>query len=193
MTLVVFMFIAALVLIGPALGLIPPIRLGRARNSMFTIQMPDRKEAYLDRWPAVLAQEVVEWIGAWIVAVVIGFIAFQPIAMILPAVMEPLVVPLVVLAVWSVRDWNWMERQLEYIGHAAEWKTGNSQGVEAYTTQRLEDFAFKAWRGYQADGGCMADVSAQDVHRGIIRMERVADLLLVIGRKRIERGVNAGN
>lgn len=137
-----FASFAAAVLLPPVVGLLPPLRKGRAFNGIAHIAMPDRTKVYFETWEPVLAQEVVEWWAAWAGA----FLIALPLAFLIAGTPFAIATPLAAVLAWQWRNTSWGTRQLEYIGWAAEWAWAHRTGVDGYDD--LDAYGDRLRRGY---------------------------------------------
>lgn len=137
------LFLAISVLL-PVLGLLPPMARGRAFNGLFGIRMPDRTQVYLDRWDGVLAQELVEWWAAWLVAAMLAAAPVWALSTFTPLALAS---PILLVLAWHWRCTDWGRMQLEYLGWAAEWLHGQRTAPHEYTS--LEDHAHRMVGGYE--------------------------------------------
>lgn len=173
--MIAFAVFAGLVLGLPVLGLLPPQRRGRAFNAIAHIAMPERAH-YGARWASVLAQEVVEWWSAWAGAFVLAA---------LPAVLLDrltpfgLGAPLLAVAAWCWRRTKPGERQLEYLGWAAEWLHGRRQRLPEYRDLPL--YADRMRLAYPRLFGAMT--SLQVMHRLESRFWLARILLALLSRR----------
>lgn len=114
--MMMFLTLASLILILPVLGIWPRIKEGRAFNSIWSIAMPAEGSPKYDTRPyaALYAQELAEFWTAWAVALaIVSPLTLLPFGQYAAIVLSPLA--------WKWRTTIWGERQLELIGHAAEW------------------------------------------------------------------------
>lgn len=173
--------IVALVILGlPMLGLLPPMRQGRAFNGIAHIAMPDRTRIYRERWEPVLAQEVVEWWCAWAGAFLLALPAALALTIALPEL--SIAAPILAVLAWNWRKTDWGRAQLEYLGWVVEWLHGQKVAPHAYTS--LADHAGQMISGYTV-------FSSTSQARALARLERrmwLGRILLTILAARIARG-----
>ena len=137
-----------LVVLGlPLVGLLPPTRLGRAFNGLFTIRMPD-PSVYGVRHKAVHVQEICEWYFAHLVPIVACAVPAYLLSAYAPL---GLATPLLPLLAWQWRTTDEGRRQCEYVGWAAEFAEG--QHSAPYQYDGLTGHADQLRRGYAVFSG----------------------------------------
>lgn len=194
--MIAFAVFAGLVLGLPVLGLLPPLRQGRAFNAIAHVAMPERAH-YGARWASVLAQEVVEWWAAWAGAFLIALgpaialagltpTGFLTEAWLLPIGAEApfphqfgFATPLLALAAWAWRRTKAGERQLEYLGWGAEWLHGRGQRLPQYRDLPL--YADRMRLAYPRLFGRMTSLQLQ--HRLESRFWLARILLALLSRR----------
>ena len=173
-----FAIFAGLVLGLPVIGLLPPMRRGRAFNAITYIAMPVR-EQYGTRWTPVLAQEVAEWWAAWAGAFLLALPLSLAVATFTPF---GLATPLLAIVAWRWRTTTWGERQLEYIGWAAEWVHGLKASPGDY--RDLLSYTDRMRRGYPDLFGEMTAKEARDRLEARIGLARLLVGLLALRIRR---------
>lgn len=170
---------AAAALLGlPLFGLMPPVRRGRAMSKIFCVTMPDPATTYPGRWQAVLAEELTEWWAAWAIAFVIAL----PGALVLSALpFGAALIPLLLIAAWSLRLTPWLYREIEYIGQGAEWLEGQRIAPGHYTDFRAYARAMR--NNYRQ----MRHLSVDEAEAALRSRLPVARFVLALMRRRIER------
>ena len=169
--------LAGLVLLAPALGLLPPLRRGAAFNGLAHVAMPARS-IYGPAHEAVLAQELVEFWCAWAVGLAIA----APVVWLLDT-FTPLGLagPVVAMIAWRWRMTGWGTRQLEYLGWAAEWLHGQKTAPGLYAN--FPGFAGQLRGGYLAFAGIAPEV----VEAALRRRLPLARVILFIVAARLRR------
>lgn len=152
---------------------------GRSGNSMFTIHMPFDQQAYRGYWECVYAQELSEWLGAWVGA----FVLAAPVAYLLMPTPFALLTPVVVLIAWNWRSTVWGERLLEYLGWATEAAYGHLTSVPVYD-EGGRAYAQRLRSGYPR---LFSDTDITQVEAGLRRAAPLARLLARGFRYRISR------
>lgn len=181
--LLIFAALAALLLLAPVAGLWPPIGPGtRCFNAMTWITMIPRGQPKYASSPyeAILAQEVVEFWGAWLGAVLIVSPLAIAAALLFPGPMAALAVLVLPLA-WRWRVTVWGERQLEYLGHMAEVITAERMGLTDYFDQAADDLR----RGYDR---LFSEMTTAEVATALDRRRGVARVLLAVLALPIKKG-----
>lgn len=175
----IYLVFAAIILGLPLLGVLPPVRRGRAMNKLFVVTMPDPATTYPGRWQAVLAEEMVEWWTAWAIAFVIAL----PAALALSALPHgTAAIPLLLMGAWSLRLTPWLYRQIEYIGQGAEWIEGQRIAPDHYTDFR--NYARQMRNNYRQ----MKHLSVDEAEAALRSRLPAARLILALLRRRIQRG-----
>jgi hypothetical protein len=181
----IYLALAALLLLLPVVGLIPPIVEGdEERNFIHRIVMRPRTDPKFMAQPyrAVLSQEVVEWYLRWLGAVTLsagpawllrdapGAVAFQVLVLLLAALWTQ-VPPL--------------QRQLELIGHATETEVAERMGLSGYA-------AAEARRIRTAYGALFLSFTVDELAAAIERRRPVARVQVWLLQRRIARATGSG-
>lgn len=177
--MLLWLAIAAALLLAPVAGVFPPQRTGRAFNAILHIAMP-AAPTYGTHWRAVQAQEVVEWWAAWLGAVVLTAPLAWALATFLPFgwILAPLPLPLA----WKWRTTRRGERLLEYLGWAATWVHGRRSAPEYYTDLAAHARAMRG--GYRVFDRTNEATALRNLRRAI----PLARVLVALLARRIRKG-----
>lgn len=188
--MLIFLAFAAILLITPILGIWPSVREGRALNTLATVWLPaDGSPKYATRPRiALAAQEVTEFWLAWAGAVVLSVPVAVVLAVIVPSVLAGPLTALLLPLAWTWRRTTWGERQLEYIGHAAEWVTAEKLGTIGYTQHEV---AGRLITGYgQSDDrrtGLFDHMTVFEVGQALRRRRWIARICVALLARSIRR------
>lgn len=171
--------LAALLLLAPVLGLLPIIREGEDNRNFawgITLQPRDHPNMGIQCYEGVVAQEIVEWYLRWLVALPLA----APAAWLLGDVPGlSIVLAFLVAMLWPrVRV---LQREFEYLGHAAEVEVALRLGWS-------EDYPLWEARGMRTGyGATFRDLSVERIVAAMEARRPLARALLWLLRRRIGR------
>lgn len=178
--LAVLAALAAALVLAVWAGLLPPVKAGtRDWNHRFHITMKPLGDVKYLVQPraAVLAQELAEWLGKWLVALALA----APVAVVLHHFGLGLLTVLVAILAHSWPTWPGGQRQIELVGHA----------VEVLAAERLgagDDYALTEARRMMLSYPAFAGESDAAIVRAMDRRRWIARLLLAVVWRRARRG-----